>query len=235
MEGFRINFLRIFLGSWISNYEASHRARVVRFAGYLTRVDGKINGVAELKFSSSSHNLIVLSRFSGSRSSIFIGISQTIVVPHIIGIKRLWPGLYTEDLRRLKVFDSNCLRYLLRWSHRDCIPLSTVQSSCALSSFLSTSPSLVWARFQTGSRCNHLPNSTTDMAETSRTSLKIWSETIKEDLAFLGGPRIYGIRRGTTTGSVDRYLMTTEQLFLTRQLVKFVQFARYAARFELKE
>ncbi len=80
------------------------------------------------------------------------------------------------------------------------ISSSTLQSPCSTFGLSSTPPTLVWARCQTGSRGNHprshLPNPIADRAETpGGGQLKTWSRTIQEDLALLGGPRIYGLRR----------------------------------------
>ncbi len=40
-----------------------------------------------------------------------------------------------------------------------------------------------------------MPNSIADLAETPGGQLKTWSRTIQEDLALLGEPRVYGLRR----------------------------------------
>ncbi len=65
----------------------------------------------------------------------------------------MWPVL-VEDHRRLEVFKNDCLGCLLPCCHRDRvpqrIPASTLQSSCSPFGPPPTSPTLVWARFQTG-------------------------------------------------------------------------------------
>ncbi len=64
-----------------------------------------------------------------------------------------WP-VRVEDHRWLEVFENDCLGCLFPCSRRDRVPQrippSTLQSSCSPFGLPPTSPTLVWARFQTG-------------------------------------------------------------------------------------
>ncbi len=105
-----------------------------------------------------------------------------------------------EDLRRLEGFNNDCLRCLLRCCRR--VPYASLRQRCSLRALLSVLLQRHLRWFGHASRRTpgeiiriHLPNSVVDLAETPGGQLKTWSRTIQEDLALLGGPRVYGLRR----------------------------------------
>ncbi len=111
-----------------------------------------------------------------------------------------WP-VRVEDLHRLEVFDNDCLRCILRYSHRD-------RQRCSLRALPSIplQRRLRWfghaPRRGPGELIREVISPTPPPTWRKRLGgqLKTWSGTIKKDLALLDGPRVYGLRRWNRGG-----------------------------------
>ncbi len=110
-----------------------------------------------------------------------------------------------EDLRRLEFFDNDCLRCLRRCCRRDRVPCVSLRQRCILRAIPSV---LLHHRLRWFGHASRRAPGEIIREVICRTplptwgkrrggQLKTWSRTIQEDLALLGGPRVYGLRRWT--------------------------------------
>ena len=113
-----------------------------------------------------------------------------------------WP-LRAVDLRKLEVFDNECLCYILQCCWIDCVPTTTL---CHHLNLHPLAPVLLqrhlrWfghaARRPEGELiCDVLlPTSLLNWWKHIGGQLKMWASTIKDDLAALSGPQVVGLRR----------------------------------------
>ena len=113
-----------------------------------------------------------------------------------------WP-LRAIDLRKLEVFDNDCLRNILRCHRIDHVSTTTLRHRLNLRSL---PPILLQHRlwwFGHAARCPEgelihdvlLPTSFLNWQKHISGKLKTWASTIKDDLAVLSGPQVAGLWR----------------------------------------